>query len=161
MKHKSNKKRKMNYYLLLMAVLIISQLFTVLAIAQAPTGKTMPKPDSTLSNTYWKVVELSGSPVSLGAGKKELHLILNDAQKQAKGFAGCNNFSGRFKQKEQQITFGPMAATMMACMEGMDQEQQFLQTLGKVKHFSISGETLLLYDAESHVLLRLNAVFLQ
>lgn len=130
-------------------------------LSRVPEPKTMPKPDSTLSNTYWKAVELNGSPVLLGADKKELHLILNDTKKMAKGFSGCNSFSGGFKQEEQQISFGPMAATMMACVNTMEQEQQFLQALGKAKRFAISGEKLVLYDTDDQIKLRFIAVYLQ
>lgn len=130
-------------------------------LSGVPSPQAMSKPDSSLSNTYWKAVELNSSPVRLGAGKKELHLILNDTKKQARGFSGCNSFSGGFEQKEEQITFGPMAATMMACMDTMEQEQQFLQALGHVKRFSISGEQLVLYGTNDRVLLRFTAVYLQ
>jgi putative lipoprotein len=128
---------------------------------RVPDSNVNTKPDVTLSNTYWKTVELSGSPVRLGKGKKELHLILNDTKKQVKGFSGCNTFRGGFKQNEQQITVGPMAATMMACMDDMEQEQRFLQALAKVKRFSISGKKLVLYDTDGQVLLRFVAVYLQ
>jgi len=130
-------------------------------LSQVPAVKTILEPDSTLSNTYWKATELNGAVVRLGAGKKELHLILRDSKKQAKGFSGCNTFGGGYKQEKQQITFGPMVATMMSCMDGMEQEQQFLQALEKVKRFSIYSENLVFYDAENHVLLRFNAVYLQ
>jgi putative lipoprotein len=129
-------------------------------LTQVPAQKRVPKTDATLSKTYWKVVELNGTAVNLGAGDKELHLILDDTRKQAKGFSGCNNFTGGFEQKKQQITFGPMAATMMACMDNMEQEYQFLQALEKVNHLLISGETLDFYDSDDHVVLRFNAVYL-
>jgi len=124
-------------------------------------SKAAAKPDSTLSNTYWKVVEISGHPVGPGAGGKEVHMILNDTEKRVKGFSGCNNFGGGFELQEKQLSFGPLAATMMACAEGMQLEQQFLQALGGVKHLTISGEALLLYDSNNQMLLRFAAVYLQ
>lgn len=130
-------------------------------LSRVPGSEAKTKSDSVLSNTYWKVVELNGSPVRLGAGKKELHLILNGTKQQVKGFSGCNTFRGGVKQNEQQITFGPMATTMMACTDTMKQEHWFLQAMGKVRRFSISGEQLALYDIDDRVLLRFTAVYLQ
>ncbi|RUM47229.1 MAG: META domain-containing protein [Desulfocapsa sp.] len=119
------------------------------------------KADASLSNTYWKAVELSGTPVKIGAGGKELHMILNETTNRVKGFSGCNSFSGGFEQKGKRLSFGPMAATRMACAEGMEQEQLFLQALGSVKKFGISGENLIFYDDTQQQLLHFTAVYLQ
>ena len=74
---------------------------------------------------------------------------------------GCTSFRGGFILKEQQITFAPVAATMMACMDSVEQEQQFLLALEKAERFSIGGENLVLYDADDRVLLRFVAGYLQ
>ena len=128
---------------------------------RVPTVERAPQTDASLSNTYWKAVELNGSFVSLGAGEKELRLVLHGSKRQAKGFSGCNNFTGRYTQEKQFLKIGSVVATMMACSEAMEQEQQFLQALEKVKRFTISGDNLVFYDAEYKVLLRFNAVYLQ
>lgn len=124
-------------------------------------AKARHKPDSTLVNTHWKLVEIAGNPVGSGAGGKELYMVLDSLKSRVKGFAGCNNFSGGFEQKENKITFGPLLATMMACIEGMEEEQQFLQALEKTQHFAIKGETLVVYDGEDQRVLRFTAVYLQ
>ena len=120
-----------------------------------------PAPDSSLTDTYWKLTELDGQSASLGAGKKELHMVLTSDGSNVRGFSGCNRFTGTYDLNNELLQFGPLAATMMACMEGMEQEQQFLNALGSTRRFSIKGESLTLYNAEDHLTLRFEAVYLK
>ena len=53
-----------------------------------------------------------------------------------------------------------MAATMMACKEGMAQEQRFLQALEETFRFRIQDDTLSLLNADGQVLLKFAAVYL-
>lgn len=129
--------------------------------ANGSKQKAGKRPDSTLTNTYWKAVELNGKPVTLGAGGKELHMILDGEKGRARGYSGCNTYHGPYEEKDTQMKLGPMAATMMACMEGMGQEQRFLQALAKTHHLEISGEKLLFFGLENQVLLRFVAVYLK
>jgi heat shock protein HslJ len=50
---------------------------------------------------------------------------------------------------------------MMACPTGMEQEQQFLQSLDKVERYRISGSHLELLDGAGAVLARFEAVELR
>ena len=117
--------------------------------------------DAELVNTYWKLTELNGKPAKLGVGKKEVHMVFMNAENRVHGFSGCNRFSGTYQKKENQLKFGPMAATMMACVEGMEQEQLFLKALGKAVRYTIKGDSLSLYCGEEKVVLRLRAVHLK
>ena len=53
---------------------------------------------------------------------------------------------GRVELKGEQLTFGRMASTMMACLSGMETEQKFLAALGHVKRWRIAGRQLELMD---------------
>lgn len=119
------------------------------------------KPDAGLTNTYWKIVELNGQPATLGAGKKELHMVLTTEGSQVRGFSGCNRFRGTYELSDDQLQFGQMASTMMACVEGMEQEQQFLKAISNTKRFSIRGESLMLYSIEDQLILSFEAVYLR
>ncbi len=46
-------------------------------------------------------------------------------------------------------------------MDGMEQEQHFLEAQGNAKRFTINGENLTLYSAEDQVILRFKAVYLK
>jgi heat shock protein HslJ len=50
---------------------------------------------------------------------------------------------------------------MMACMEGMELEQRFLENLGESIRFTISSGSLALYSGVERLMLRFEAVALQ
>ncbi len=136
--------------------IMVSQASGTHAKKDAPSAK----PNASLTNTYWKLVELEDQPVPLGAGQKEVHMVLTSETNRIRGFSGCNQFTGSYKLKDKQLQFGPMAATMMACLEGMELEQDFLAALTGTKRFSIIGEILTLYSGEEQIL-RFESVYLQ
>jgi len=118
-------------------------------------------PNTSLVNTYWKLVELNGQPAALGAGERELHMVLTSEGNHVRGFSGCNRFTGSYDLNESQLCFKPLAATRMACREGMEQEQRFLDALGSVRRFSISGDRLTFYTGDERRILRFHAIALR
>jgi heat shock protein HslJ len=68
-----------------------------------------------IEGIQWYLTEVGGSPVSPMADDKQPHILLDPAEKQATGFAGCNNFFGSYELDGSSLTFGPMGATRMAC----------------------------------------------
>lgn len=117
------------------------------------------KPDVSLINTYWKLVELNGSPVTAGEGK-DLHMILK-GQDQVTGYSGCNQFMGSFTETGGGLSFGPIAGTRRMCENVMDQEMTFLQALESASGYDISGEDMAVSDAQGTVTLRFVAVYLE
>jgi len=149
---------------------LIVALFAVYACApdgqdteQAPTKPAAAaesmKPDVTLTNTYWKLVELNGAAVEPGEGK-ELHMILR-GEDQVGGYAGCNQFTGSVTMTGEGIAFGPIASTRRMCPDAMQQEDAFLQALENAQRFKISGEDLAIADASGEVTMRFAAVYMQ
>ena len=49
------------------------------------------------------------------------------------------------------LTLGPLAGTMMACMEGGDAERDYLKVLAAITAYRIEGNTLLLLNTEEVV----------
>jgi putative lipoprotein len=119
-----------------------------------------PKPDASLINTYWNPVELQGRPVTIGAGQRELHMVLTGRNNRVRGFSGCNRFLGHYAVSNDQLYFNQLASTPMMCFEAMEQEQQFLETLGSASRFEIKGDVLMLYAADGRSILRFEAVYL-
>jgi heat shock protein HslJ len=73
------------------------------------------------------------------------------------GFAGCNNFRGTYTFADGKLTFGPLAATRMACPpDVMDAERKVLQILEATKAGEATNKTLTLKDAAGAVLATLN-----
>ena len=72
------------------------------------------------------------------------------------GSGGCNRYSGSATLKGPQITFTPLASTMMACApELMDQEMRFYAALGKAStvSFDKTGALLIQVNGEPKPLL--------
>jgi heat shock protein HslJ len=109
-----------------------------------------------LENTYWKLTHLGESPVTVPSRQPEPHLVLTTTRR-VTGLGMCNRFSGTYKLNGARMSFGPLAATLMACAEGMETERDFLDTLSRVKEWRITGQRLQLLDAAGKVVARLEA----
>ena len=57
--------------------------------ARGGQRSTPPTPNASLVNTYWKLIELNGQPAALGAGKRELHMVLTWHYFSATKIFGC------------------------------------------------------------------------
>ncbi len=110
-----------------------------------------------LENTYWKLIRLSGKPVSVAAKQREPHFVLDNKTKRIAGFGGCNRFAGTYQQNANRLTFGKMAMTFMACPEGMETERDFVTALEQVRSWKILGNHLELIDGSGTLLARLEA----
>jgi len=132
-------------------------------VGSSPTGgrTSALTPDVSLTDTYWKLTAIDDQPAALGAGERELHMVLTSAENHVWGFSGCNRFTGSYERDDSRLRFEPLAATRMACMDGMEQEQRFLEALGEVVRFTISGDSLALYTGDERLLLRFKAIALQ
>jgi uncharacterized lipoprotein YbaY/heat shock protein HslJ len=120
-----------------------------------------PLADSPLRNTYWKLVRLSDAPVRVATNQREPHVILALDQPRVTGSGGCNRLIGRFELDGDTLRFRGMAGTMMACPAGMEQEQRFLDALGKMERYRIGGSHLDMLDATGAVQARFEAVALR
>lgn len=59
------------------------------------------------------------------------------------------------------MSFGQVAATLMACRDGMEQERKFLDALARVGRWAITGERLELLDASGVLLAQFGSVYLR
>ena len=129
--------------------------------SRGDTNAQTPKPDASLTNTYWKLIELDGERASLGEGQKELSVVLTDDDDRMRGFSGCNQFAGPYMATNGRLHIGPLVSTKKACEEGMEQEQRFLEALGRTKRFNISGDNLVFYGRDGKRILLFVAVYLK
>jgi heat shock protein HslJ len=110
-----------------------------------------------LVGTYWRAVEIDGSPVTAAPSKREPHLVLNTAGR-VSGSTGCNRFTGTYQQVGDSFRFTPLVVTRMACPPPLDMlEKSFLQAMAASAAVRQSGSTLELLDAVGQVRLRLQA----
>jgi heat shock protein HslJ len=127
------------------------------ASAQGPenTGSAPgPAASPTLENTYWSVTKVGDTDVPPAHGPRGPHLILNAEAHRAGGSGGCNGIMGKYELEGDRLTFPGMAATRMACKQGMDTEHAFLNALNQTKAWRITGETLELLDGEGRIVAR-------
>lgn len=101
----------------------------------------MPVSSSTLDGGTWLLEDLVGRGVIDNS-----HVtieFLPDGK--VAGSGGCNRYSGSTKVTGSQISFMPMASTMMACPPSlMDQETRFYSALAKADSLSFDKTGALL-----------------
>lgn len=112
-----------------------------------------------LIDTYWKLVELSGQPVTALEGRLPAHIVISNKEKRASGNSGCNSFFSTYVLDQQAgiINFQQAGSTMMACLD-MRTEEEFLKKLPLVSKYSISGRSLTFSNADDGMLMRFEAL---
>ena len=103
-------------------------------------------PPVTLAGTNWLIVDINGAVVG-----GETYQLAFDDQGRLSGQAGCNRFSGPYRQTGNTITPGAIVATRMACPgERSTHEAQMLQLLrGPVRINYRSGLMMSLQEPQS------------
>jgi len=109
-----------------------------------------------LFDTNWRLETLAGESAKPGAGGRQADLQLVAKEQRAGGFSGCNRFSGAYESEGDAthgtpLSFGPLAGTMMACAQGSELEQQYLQMLATVSAYRLEGEILSLLQGDQVV----------
>jgi TPR repeat protein len=107
---------------------------------------------ASLENTYWKLTRLGETPICMASQQQEPHFVLDSESRRVNGSGGCNRLMGSYKLNGDQLTFSQMAGTKMACLEGMETENAFLDVLKKVNRWKITGQQLELFDAAGNLL---------
>ena len=109
-------------------------------------------PPETLEDTVWTIVAIDQLPV-LAEPKTEVRFTRG----RVSGTAGCNRFSGPYKQSKNILTFSGVSATEMACQQNqMTQEMAFMALLtGPVtERYSVEGNLILANDKGNRVTLK-------
>jgi heat shock protein HslJ len=111
-----------------------------------------------LLETYWKVVEINGQPVTNPpANQKEAHIILTKEGNRLQGSGGCNTLMGSYELMDgNRIKFSGVASTMMACPD-MTMESQLGKAIEMVDNYAINGRYLMLQKAKMAPLVKFEA----
>ena len=97
----------------------------------------------------WQLVELDGEAVPPGGAGREPHLVFDTKEARVSGSGGCNRLAGSFELSGEDLRFGPMAVTKMACADDvMRREDAFLRALGSVTRHELDGATLAVLAGE-------------
>lgn len=81
-------------------------------------------PTETIAGVAWTLVEVDGATVDPAQMNRPATLLL-DADGRASGSAGCNQFGGPYTITGDEIRFGAIAMTRMACPDRMDVESAY------------------------------------
>jgi heat shock protein HslJ len=144
----------------------ISTLIAIIISCSVPKNITSNNADNAsdsdynypLIETYWKLIELNGQPITPTENRKEAFIILKKEENKVNGHSSCNNFRGTYAlTNETQLSFSKMASTMMACPD-MNTEKTFLDALQRVDNFAIKGKILSLSKAKMAPIAKFEAV---
>ena len=114
----------------------------------------------TLTETYWKAVELMGKPVP--EGMREAHIILKQEGHRVNGSGGCNGIGSTYDlQDGGRIRFGPPMSTLMACAKGMETDHLLGQALQRADSYVIANGRLQLNRARMAPLAVFEPVYLR
>ena len=113
------------------------------SLALAAQGVSGPRP---LAGTYWKAIELAGTPVPLQGSSHEAYLVLQERGR-VYGSDGCNRVAGTYQLKHAAVTFGEMASTRMACIDAGGIDVAFRDALKSARRLSVAGDHLELLDS--------------
>jgi heat shock protein HslJ len=105
-----------------------------------------------LSGTKWLLREVDGETVTITEGQKVAFITFIEEEGRIHGFGGCNVFNGSFESDGEEITFGPMMSTRMACAED-NIEPRYLQALERADRFVVQGTDLIGYMQTTPVLI--------
>ncbi|MGV1087260.1 MAG: META domain-containing protein [Mycobacterium sp.] len=132
-----------------------------LPLTPVPTTDLPAIPDASLTDTYWKVIEVQGNPVQVTEQIREPHLVLASQDNRFHGSGGVNRLMGGYTLAGDSLAFSNAASTMMAGPpEAMQQEQAIIAALARVRGFRVAGDQLTLVDESGQPVLKAVAVAL-
>lgn len=103
----------------------------------------------------WELIELGSAQAAQSDGDRTPHLVFDADTGRVTGSGGVNRFNGSYTLDGRELTFGPIATTMMAGpLELMNQEQALLKTLSRTRSYIISDTMLALSDDAGQTLAR-------
>jgi len=101
-----------------------------------------------LEGTTWHLATLGERTVTASSSPQRAGLVLDGENHRVSGSGGCNRIMGTYTRDGEHIGFSPMAATRMACPDGMDLEQAYTAMLELVTSWRVLGRTMELRDVD-------------
>jgi len=95
-----------------------------------------------ITDKYWKLIELNGKPVVLDESfKREPFFILKTEERRVNGHGGCNTFFGTYEidPAANRIKFSQMATSMMMCLN-MEIEDTMKKVFEMADNYSLSPD---------------------
>lgn len=113
-----------------------------------------------LYGTGWVVTKLNGQPLIVANDARNIpSLQLDKKTKRFGGADGCNRIMGSYTISKNQLSFGPIASTLMACVDSNNNElsRNYTDTLKKVAGYKLDDKALLLLDSYGNPIIELTS----
>lgn len=123
---------------------------TAVAPAKPAAGKSEIATAS-LKNTEWKLIELNGNEIDMPSTQIQgIRIKFADDGSSVKGFGGCNQINGNYKQEVGALHFSRIPNTLRACESPlMDVKSQVLQKiLNATTAYRIEDQHLILSSGD-------------
>jgi len=104
-------------------------------------------------NTYWRLTLMNSEGVQRVDNQREPRLVFHKDGR-VSGSDGCNTLNGAYSRSEASLTVSQLVTTRKACMAGLQQAQEFLQTLVTITSYQVIGKHLEMRDASGQLKLR-------
>ena len=108
--------------------------------------------DNSLEDRKWYLTEIEGDNNIIVINEKNPFIEFDFESSKISGNTSCNNFFMDYTIDNNNIHFGPIATTKMACPDVIDQEYRFLNALERIDSLEISNNVLFLYENEIPIL---------
>jgi heat shock protein HslJ len=117
-------------------------MFAILALSAAACSSGASTSDTLIGR--WDVAAIADSSGALVPLVEATILTANITETEINGSSGCNNYMGPATIDGSTVSFGPMAGTLMACVENdvMEQEQMFLTLLQTADSWEGTSESV-------------------
>ena len=113
-----------------------------------------------LYGTGWVVTKLNGQPLVTANDARNIPSLQLDKKTGRFGGAdGCNRIMGTYTISKSQLSFGPIASTMMACLDSNNNElsRNYTDALKKVAGYQLDDKALLLLDSYGNPVIELTS----
>jgi heat shock protein HslJ len=156
---------KVNKLVLMIGVLMVMVLASACVPISAPAGDgeavesgaesvVVDGVNTVLEGTSWQLTEIVGADGALAPVAEGVEATITFEGGTASGTGGCNRFNAGYTLVGQSdITFGPAASTMMACMgPGAEVEPLFFAMLENAASYEAAMGALTIADADGNIL---------
>ena len=111
---------------------------------------------SSLTGTFWRLIEVDTAQVTQTAGNKSVYLML-DSDRSFSAYGGCNLISGSYLLKGDQVVITRQKEARMACLDRIYLENKFIEALDSSQSLLVDGNILELKDQNNQVRARFQA----
>ena len=105
-----------------------------------------------LEGTHWTLASLGADRTPVPQSQTEPYLEFGAAPSRVTGSGGCNRLTCSYERRGDEIHFGLIAATRMACEHGMATEDALGAALEATSSWAIVGGALELYASDGRLL---------